>query len=302
MSNKEWLEKCYDRAHEKFQNFRADIKSCGGIITIDWKNEDGSSDWYVRYILDGTSLYITGDLGYAVFRRAEPYTLRYCKSMHKHPEYNAGKCRAVDPDTGIFCYPDRYVKAGLDEYFAEYIDEDSEEEYIEKIKDLKEALYDANNYHTGIRLDPVLDMTLSDINPDAWEYVCNIGEQYTPHYIAWLVGLKLAIQQYAFRFVDSFCDANCSKECSVEVWDCPKFRSYLENGPEADDASVRASRIGNLASEDRQIIYDALVCYMYQESDMGRSNHFAADTHAEIADKASQLAVRLREAWPDLLH
>lgn len=235
MSNKEWLEKCYDRAHEKFQNFRADIKSCGGIITIDWKNEDGSSDWYVRYILDGNTLIITGDLGYAVFSRPEPYTLRYCKEMLHETNYNAQKCRAVDPDTGIYCYPDRLVKAALEEYFLDYLSDDPDDEYAERIDEIKEYLLAANNYHTGIRFDSELDTALSEIDPDAWEFVAGIGKQYTQFYIAWLVGLKLAITQFVNQFIDNYCTAGCMAACSVEVWNCPKFKTHLERGVLAED-------------------------------------------------------------------
>lgn len=41
-------------------------------------------------------------------------------------------------------------------------------------------------------------------------------------------------------------------------------------------------------TDDRQIIYDAMIHYMYSEAEMGRSNHFASDVHAEIAEIASK--------------
>ena len=64
--------------------------------------------------------------------------------------------------------------------------------------------------------------------------------------------------------------------------------------------TVGETRIRNIDAEERQIIYDALVYYMFNESEIGRSNHFAADIHAEIANKASKMAIQLREAWADL--
>jgi hypothetical protein len=38
-----------------------------GIYAIDWRSKDGSRINYVRYFFDGNALYITGDLGEAIF-------------------------------------------------------------------------------------------------------------------------------------------------------------------------------------------------------------------------------------------
>lgn len=57
-----------------------------------------------------------------------------------------------------------------------------------------------------------------------------------------------------------------------------------------------------IGAEDRQIIYDAVVHYMFSEAEIGRSNHFAADVHAEIAEKASKIAVDMQKNWKDIIH
>ena len=67
--------------------------------------------------------------------------------------------------------------------------------------------------------------------------------------------------------------------------------------------TVGENRIRNLTNEEKQIIYDALVHYTFSESDMGKSNHFAADVHAEIAKKAGEMTVQIRRAWEnDITH
>lgn len=53
--------------------------------------------------------------------------------------------------------------------------------------------------------------------------------------------------------------------------------------------------------EDKQILYDALTHYMYSEYKMGQSNHFAADIHAKISEKASDVVIDMRNEWKDLL-
>lgn len=55
-------------------------------------------------------------------------------------------------------------------------------------------------------------------------------------------------------------------------------------------------------TDDRQIIYDAMIHYMYSEAEMGRSNHFASDVHAEIAEIASKIAVEMHKKWKDITH
>ena len=64
---------------------------------------------------------------------------------------------------------------------------------------------------------------------------------------------------------------------------------------------VEESIIRNISNEEKQLIYDALVHYMFFESDMGKSNHFAADTFKEDADKYSKMGIQLREAWTELI-
>lgn len=55
-------------------------------------------------------------------------------------------------------------------------------------------------------------------------------------------------------------------------------------------------------TDDRQIIYDSMIHYMYSEAEMGRSNHFAADVHAEIAERASKIAGEMQKKWKDITH
>lgn len=65
---------------------------------------------------------------------------------------------------------------------------------------------------------------------------------------------------------------------------------------------VGNSEIKALSLEERQMIYDALVHYMFSESEMARSNHFAKDIHADIADKVAKMAIQMRESWKDVMH
>ena len=117
MLNKEWNEKWINRARKEFENFKADIQNLGTLTVIDWRNQDGSGNWRVRYILDGCRLIITGDLGSAVFRRAEPYTLEHCSTMLKNLSYEAGKCQADGSRSGegIYSWSYSYIEQDLND-------------------------------------------------------------------------------------------------------------------------------------------------------------------------------------------
>ena len=60
---------------------------------------------------------------------------------------------------------------------------------------------------------------------------------------------------------------------------------------------VEDTMIRQLTEEEKQVILDAVILYSWSESDMGKSNHFAADVHAEIAKMASHLSMQMHEAW-----
>lgn len=57
----------------------------------------------------------------------------------------------------------------------------------------------------------------------------------------------------------------------------------------------------NITNEEKQLIYDAIIQYAFSESNIGRSEHFAADIHKEIGASASKIAVALRKAWSEVI-
>lgn len=65
---------------------------------------------------------------------------------------------------------------------------------------------------------------------------------------------------------------------------------------------IKEDQILLIGAEDRQIIYDAVIHYMFSEAEIGRSNHFAADVHAEIAEKASKIVADMHKNWKDITH
>ena len=225
MLNREYTDMCISRAAREFENFEADINEYGDLTVIDWRNKNGSGNWAVRYILDGCRLIISGDIGNAMFRRPEPYTLKYCSEMLSEPGYNARKCVAKD-EGGIYSWDRAYAKDDLDRLFSDFtVEEGFSRETIVEVEDIKAELL-ASCYHNGIHIEPAIAERLSELDLD-WEFTDAIqtcGMQYSLHYIAWLVGLKMICDQQIHSFVQSVCLNGCDLGgCKISAWDCPKF-------------------------------------------------------------------------------
>ena len=101
-----------DQAKKNFRNHKAKFKQFDGISTLDWRNIDGSSNYYVRYVFDEDKgcLYITGDLGSAVVRLTEK-ALEVAKEIAEvmcYQSYDHGQSWRVT-DISIIKQEERYA-------------------------------------------------------------------------------------------------------------------------------------------------------------------------------------------------
>lgn len=65
---------------------------------------------------------------------------------------------------------------------------------------------------------------------------------------------------------------------------------------------IEDNKIVDISKEDKQMLYDALCQYMFQEAKIGRSEHFAADIHEKESVKASRCVMMMRGTWLDIIH
>ena len=74
-----------------FKDHKAELKDLGEIQILNWK-KPGTICYYIRYIFDGNKMYVSGDLGEAVF------WLTWNADVHSfngiHIDYFAKKLRA----------------------------------------------------------------------------------------------------------------------------------------------------------------------------------------------------------------
>ena len=156
-----------------FSHHKAVFRQLDGISTLDWRKEDGSSDYYVRYVFDESRgfLYISGDLGSAVVRLTERATLQALSGYINKVDYFVEK---------IECSTDKY-----------YYDEE-----IEERQDCLEELMEQFTGFDGFRtVSDDSHCLLSEICPDYGELLCKAGRYMATRIILWLVGLQMAWEQ-----------------------------------------------------------------------------------------------------------
>lgn len=194
-------------AHAKimFSHHKAVFRQLDGISTLDWRNENGSSNYYVRYVFDESRgfLYISGDLGTAAVELTERAMLKALSNYEV--EYFAGKIRC---STDLYRYDAEIAKKDLAYYLRdceEEVDEDEEDIFDEKmtISELINDLLTSLDTERGLYLTEEQESRLAELNPDYWEWISNVGQYIATRVICWLVGLRMAQEQVQDKLVDS---------------------------------------------------------------------------------------------------
>lgn len=185
-------------AHAKimFSHHKAVFRQLDGISTLDWRNEDGSSDYYVRYVFDEECccLYLSGDLGSAVARLTERATLQTLSHYINSADYFMEKIRC---STNLYCYDAEIAKKDLTYYVQNYLGSCEEDLSDRKIPLPKEfdVLLESLDERDGWNLTEEQKIWLSERCPDYWEWIYSAGQYIDTRVICWLVGLRMAYRQ-----------------------------------------------------------------------------------------------------------
>lgn len=192
-----------EQAKKNFRNHKATFKQFDGISTLDWRNKDGSSNYYIRYVFDEEKgcLYITGDLGSAVVRLTEKSMLESLSSYINSIGYFLGK---------ILCSTDKYVydlELARDQLKQRLIipDEEYEDERLDELQVLVSDTLECFEELNGFNLSDDVKERLSKEDADYWEWIYDIGKDVDIRVILWLVGLEMAYNQ--------ICKKNNNKSC-----------------------------------------------------------------------------------------
>lgn len=155
--------------------------------------------YYVRYILDKNALFITGDIGDAVFCLTEKADLKTLATDYNN-HYLFSKLRA-DREAYDF-NTEKAIKAFKEYFGCEYLDtedfdEDEKEKYNELVDDFIVELRDectSSDMLSHILSSEYYDR-ISEFDADCSEWAFDLGKELSWQALGWVVGLKMAYEQ-----------------------------------------------------------------------------------------------------------
>ena len=190
----------FENAKKHFQNHQAKLVfSNDDFIVIDWRNKNGTSDYYINFFVDKRrgSLHVDGDLGSSIATWYNRLDADNLKSYLKDVGYYMGKFQ---------CTSDKYCYDSDDAFsdFEEYVGIESIEAYIEtsdeydSYADFKDdVIEEIENSMRGKDFIPTdrLYEIASEIDADAFEWISSIGQSIDARVYLWAIGFNMAVSQ-----------------------------------------------------------------------------------------------------------
>lgn len=168
------------------------------VSTLTWSNPN-SSMYCIRYIFDGSTIYVSGDIGEAVFSLTERADIKSISKYGLH--YFHSKLSAYSNDKYSFNTEQAITR--LKEEIKE-ADDDYEED-VEKIKSvetyinglrflLNEVEGCSNKSNWDYEVYQIYD-DLTDYDTDVAEWIFNIGDCIPNAVKGYLMGIQMACEQ-----------------------------------------------------------------------------------------------------------
>lgn len=209
-----------------FSEHKATVERHGDLTVVKWRKPN-TGVYAVRYVFDEHYLYISGDIGEAVFNftwDAKPSDFKRIDIDYLHGKLaairNADEYDFVGDvaiDTIKTCWKDE-----LDETYADEIKDDETEEYegiymtsedaseyltsypeiakadvINITEELFEAAEESCSQHDWI--DRISRINWDKIDQDAYEWLYDCGNVYAYRFLAYLVGLQMIAEQISLE-------------------------------------------------------------------------------------------------------
>ncbi len=188
-----------------FPEHKAILTKQGDLTVLNWRKE-GTVCYAVRYVFDGDKMYITGDIGEALF------WLTWKADVHSFngisTPYFMEKMRAFSDER--YDFDSNEVKEELEEWKNRILEdrlpidadeEDKEnferEEFIDKMDDLIGEVDNCNtsSMWAGIVNSEHYNSFISEYDCDYWEWMYSIGNVVPARIYGYIVGLQMASEQ-----------------------------------------------------------------------------------------------------------
>jgi hypothetical protein len=169
----------------------AKLTQHGDLQVLTWKRPN-SICYYCRYVFDGSNMYISGDIGNAVFN------LTWRAGVHNFNDisinYFKSKMSAYDDDKTDWD-SNKAVKR-LREWINE-LKKDGRKFDNERMQDLFSLARECDNkeqWDWRLQEDERYEF-ISKLDPDYWEWIYSIGDEIPYRVYGYLIGLKMASEQ-----------------------------------------------------------------------------------------------------------
>jgi hypothetical protein len=178
----------YIREHW-FKDHKAELIDLGGVQVLNWK-KPGTGVYRVRYVFDGCMMYISGDIGTAVFWltwKADVNSFNDKSIGYFSEKLSAFSDERWDFDT------DKAVKS-----LREWLNERKKCGKTYDHDEMRELFDDAGNCGSCSEWAEIThryEPLISKLDQDYWEWFYEIGREYPSRIYGYLIGLKMASEQ-----------------------------------------------------------------------------------------------------------
>ena len=179
------------RIKENFKDHIATLTEHGDLKVLEWR-EPCTFFYYVRYVFDGNKIYITGDLGEAIFYltwKAEIHSFNNIGLDYFHEKLKAYHEEKYDFSSEQAV---KRLREWIGELEDDYIDYGNEEmeELIEEARNCIHEWEWVNVIHK-------YQYFILDLTNNYWEWLYDIGRVYPMRFQSYLIGLQMASEQLA---------------------------------------------------------------------------------------------------------
>lgn len=177
-----------ERQKENFINHVATFQDLGNIKILDFQ-KPGHSEYRIRFLFeeDHYRLHISGDLGELIAYNFTNMRYETFGDFVNNTGYFEQKIQCHNRP--IHCYDREKAKRELIAIFDEYGLIIDEEEMDDKAEEILEDFDEENGIsYEGHKI-------LEEIDPDSWEYACDLGRENTGILELYMLAFKLAQEQ-----------------------------------------------------------------------------------------------------------
>lgn len=188
---KQYIRECW------FPEHRATLTQQGNLQVLDWR-KPGTCVYAVRFVFDGEYMYISGDIGEAVFRLTWEADVHSFNNISTH--YFMEKMKAFSDDK--YDFDRQTARDALLEWKEDYLndnyymDEDRILEFDDNFNELLKSIDECScKEHWAAIVNERYNDFISEMDQDYWEWIYNIGDEVPARIYGYIVALQMASEQ-----------------------------------------------------------------------------------------------------------